>query len=352
MSFLEGQFDGPDRVDRYERLGYRRNPFPHQGQVDPNVYVPRPELGALEDDLSAFLRGREHGTVWAVQGAIGHGKSNFLRYVERGVRSALEQRRLTQTACRFIPSLSLTPQRVVQEMLLGIGEAPLVEVFQRPSLPNVPAAVKPTDFGRFWSNVSASSPPVAAEFLSRWLGGQQTYKPERDVFGLKARERLPPAVAFPYLRALLDMLGEAGILKRILLLLDEFEDIERLSKSNQTEYVQVLKTLLNAFNWHGLYVIIAGQAATFTTIGESYPSLASRWRSVTLLPIRSAESAVALARAYMKAAAVDEHASDALAPTDVDIKATFIRLYEQHRLVSQRMLLTELYQHVEQASGA
>lgn len=354
MTFLGGQYEGADPTARYASLGYRRNPFPNQGQVDRNVYVPRPELAALEKDLDSFLSGRDHGMVWAVQGAVGYGKSNFLQHVERGIRAALDEGRLTRTACRFIPSLALTPQRVVQEMLLGIGEAPLIALLERRPSPMVPESVSATDFGRFWTKAPTASPSVAAEFLSRWLGGQQTYKPERDVFGLKARERLPPAVAFPYLRILLDMLDNEGILKRIVLLLDEFEDVERLTKSSQTEYVQVLKTLLNAFNWRGLYVIIAGQAAAFTTIGESYPSLASRWRSVALQPLQRPDEAVNLASAYKNAAAMDttsEAAVRELPPTDVDIKATFITLYERRRIVSQRGLLTELHEWVEQNVG-
>jgi len=348
MTFLGGQFDGTDPAARYGRLGYRRNPFPQQGQVDHNVYVPRPELKALEADLETFLKGREHGTVWAVQGAIGHGKSNFLRHVERGIGVALDEGRLTRTACRFIPSLALTPQRVVQEMLLAMGEAPLLQLLERRPPPTTPESVRATDFGRFWEHARKASAPAAAEFLSRWLGGQQTHKPERDIFGLKAREKLPPAVAFPYLRRLLDMLDEADILRRVVLLLDEFEDVERLTKANQTEYVQVLKTLLNAFNWRGLYVVIAGQAAAFTTIGESYPSLASRWRSVALLPLQSEDEAVALANAYKSEAALDKARPD-LAPTEVEIKTAFIKLYERRRQVSQRMLLTELHEWVEQA---
>lgn len=351
MNFLEGQFDGSDPGEGYRLLGYKQNPFPKQGQVDGKVYVSRGELNVVENDLKAFLAGREHGTVWAVQGAIGYGKSNFLKSVELGIQEALRANRLTRTACRFIPSLSLTPQRVVQEILMGIGEEMLVKLVEHRPLPPVPEQLKATDFGRFWVNVNATSPTIAADFLLRWLGGQQTYKTEREKYNVTAREKLPPAVGFPYLRALLGMLDEADLMKRIVLLLDEFEDIERLPRASLTEYIQVLKTLLNAFNWEGLYVIIAGQAAAFTSIGEKYPSIASRWRSVSLLPVQTTDDAVGLATAYKKDAALKESKRlDALPPTELDIKATFIRLYEKNRVVTQRLLLTALHESLEQAA--
>jgi hypothetical protein len=350
MNFLGNELSNVAPNDRYAPLGYRNNPFPKQGQVDGDIYVPRKELEDLERDLTLFLQGRPQGSVWAVQGAIGYGKSNFLKAVDRGIREAVERQKVTGTACRFVPSLSLTPRRIVEEILLGIGEDTIGSLIEFQPRAKMPDQLNATDFGRFWSNLSAASPHTASQFLMRWLGGQQTYKQERETFGITARDRLPPAVAFPYLKALLDMFDDSGLLKRIVLLLDEFEDIERLTKSNQTEYVQVLKTLLNAFNWRGLYVVIAGQAAAFTTIGENYPSLASRWRSVSLQPVQTPDEAVSLASAYEKAAALNAQKATKLVPSEVDIKSIFINMYEKQRTVSQRMLLTALHEWVEQAA--
>ena len=103
MSFLSDMSTG-GYAERYAALGYKRNPFPTQGQVDGDVYVSRPELKELEDDLQAFLKGREHGHVWALQGAVGFGKSNFLRFVERRVTRAAEAGEIEHTACRFVAS--------------------------------------------------------------------------------------------------------------------------------------------------------------------------------------------------------------------------------------------------------
>jgi len=351
MNFLGAPLTHESPSARYRRFGYRENPFPKQGQVDGDIYVARPELRDLENDIRLFLQGRPQGSVWAVQGAIGHGKSNFLKAVERNIKEAIHQGQLQATACRFVPSLALTPRRIVEELLLAIGEDTIAALIKHEPIPSVPEQLRATDFGRFWANVRAVSSSVGAQFLMRWLSGQQTYKAERETFHITARDRLPPAIAFPYLRAMLDMFDASNLLKRIVLLLDEFEDIERLTRAGQTEYVQVLKTLLNAFNWRGLYVVIAGQAAAFTTIGESYPSLASRWRSVSLLPVQSPDDAVALAMPYETAALLDPaKAPKALIPTAVDVKSIFIKLYETQRVVSQRVLLTALHEWIEDAS--
>lgn len=354
MSFFGIKLQGQELAKRYQRLGYKTNPFPKQGQVDGDTYVRRAELSELEQDLARFLGGGERGSVWAIQGAIGYGKTNFLKAVEREIQKGLADGTLSATACRFVPSLALTPRRIIDEMLQGIGETAIVALIRHPSTPTVAAHFRTTDYGRFWESARQAAVPVekSAQFLVRWLSGQQTYKAEREQYGVTARERLPPAVAFPYLRELLDMFDTTGLLKRIVLLLDEFEDLEQLPKAGRTEYVQVLKTLLNAFNWRGLYVVIAGQPAAFTTIGESYPSLASRWRPVVLQPVGNTDAAVELATPYKGAARLDpSRGADDLVPTPADIKAAYIRLYEKTRHVSQRRLLTSLHEWVEEKAN-
>jgi hypothetical protein len=338
----------PASVTRYSRLGYRRNPFPVQGEVSRDVYVPRPELASLEADLLAFLGGRDQGAVWAIQGTAGLGKSNWLYYVERDLLEAAVAGEVVRTGFRLVPRMSLTPQSVVQAVLGAIGHERIVATLKK--RPALHERLHGTELGHFWESLLGKSDgdiEVASLFLARWLAGQQTYKVERDTYGILGRERVPPAVAFPYLLGLVEALQKAGQLDKLVLFLDEFEDVQSLKRSSQTEYVMVLKTLLNTFNWKGLYVVLSGQPSAFEEIGTKYPSLASRWRTVTLLPVRSSKEAVALCSAYKEASFMRSGKKEvAPFPSDQDAQAAFIEL-SNRGVVTQRALLNHLHELVE-----
>ena len=344
----------------YERLGYTTNPFPRQGEVRPDVFVERPELDALQKDLASFLKGRSQGAVWALSGGQGLGKSNFLHHLEHVLREFEATGAIERTAYHLVPSRSLTPSRIAEELLNAIGPARIARLLEERR--DFPATYQNTDFGRFWQGVLRRNelyPDLAAEihaqFLIRWISGHQTYKSERDRYRIIAREKLPPAVALPYLRGLVDMLQADGQLDRIILLLDEFEDIQLLRTPERTDYVQTLKGLLNTFNWQVLYVIIAGAPAAFEVIATSYPSLASRWRGrvAELLPVQDPHAAVELATAYKKTAMISRDAQlGELHPTDHEVEKSFIELFNKSPgNVTQRDLLTSLHDQVEQLAN-
>lgn len=348
MSFIRGHIDPSKGVGRYEKLGYTRNPFPLQGEVSPDVFVARPELNELQSDLTAFLSGRPQGKVWALQGEQGVGKSNFLHYLAGELEAAQVSGEISNTASRLFSSLALSPSRLVEGMVAAIGAPRVTSLINK--RPRVPVGYEGTDLARFWESISEADQGFdsneAAQFLVRWLSGQQTLKADREKYGILAREKLAPAVALPYLRGLVDMLEQAELLRGIVILVDEFEDVQSLTQSKQTEYIQMLKTLLNAFNWRGLYVILAGAPYAFTSIAEKLPSLAARWTPIRLKPVETTEMAVELAREYKKKARMNGQPRD-LSPTDIDVQAMFIKLFNEEKPVKQRRLLTALHEQVE-----
>jgi len=360
MSFLK-ELMGQGREDNpYERLGYSTNPFPRQGEVRSDVFVERQELAELQADLASFLKGRPQGAVWALAGKQGFGKSNFLYHLEHEIKELEAAGAIERTAYHLVPSRSLTPSRIAEEILNAIGQDRIARLLEQRR--EFPPTFQNTDFGRFWQSVlrrGTLHPELGAEmhaqFLIRWLSGHQTYKNERDRYGILAREKLPPAVALPYLRGLVEMLHADRQLDHIILLLDEFEDVQLLKTAERTDYVQTLKGLLNTFNWQVLYVIIAGAPAAFEVIAESYPSLASRWRGrvAELQPVEDSHAAVALATAYKRLAMLSKDArAGEQPPNDHEVEKAFIELFNKSPgNVAQRDLLSVLHEQVERLAN-
>lgn len=362
MSFLRDLKDPAPSVNPYESLHYLKNPFPPRGKVMPSVYVERPELVDLQRALVSFLREEEepNGAFWAVEGERGVGKSNFLQHLDLELRST-NYGTAELTAHRYIASQAVAPRFLVQEFLQAIGSDRFEGLISEGV--KIDDGIAGTDLGRFFAAASgdARRSTEHAEFLMRWLGGHQTYQKERDEYGIWTREKLYPAISFPYLRTVTQMLVEAGLLLRIVLLLDEFEDVQVLGPSAQTEYVQALKGLVNSFNWSHLFVILAGQQGVFARIGEQYTSLPSRWTTVTLAPLTTAQDAVDLAFAYKKSARRDykeRHSFEAneklpFEPTKTEVEAAYARLItSSKRSVRQRDLLNALHEWIEARVGA
>lgn len=355
MSFLRGQVDAAKGEGRYRRLHYSRNPFPTQGEVMPDVYVKRPELRPLHADLIAFLQGRPQGRVWALSGEQGVGKSNFLRMLQKELTDGQATGELTRTCSHLFDGNAWSPAGLIAGLMSAIGFENVRALADTD--PVAPAGFEATDFGRLWGAAGGrADKATVAEFTVRWLSGGQTYSNERSEFAVQARDRLAPAIAVPYLRGLVTMLAGAGIVQRIVLLFDELENMQAIKRPQQQEYLQLLKTVLNAFNWNGLYVILAGAPAVFDFVASNLPSLAGRWQLVALEPLHNVDEALELANAYKahayeatKGAAPDwrRQKMSKHFPTDVDVKAAYVDLANRGGNVRQRALLSKLHQLVE-----
>lgn len=355
MSFLS-ELESSSQIAEYETLGYLQNPFPIRGEVRPEIYVERPELESLRQHLLGFLSEKSRGGFWAMEGTRGIGKSNFLQHLDWELQKA--HGKLKYTVHQYIPSRLVAPQQLLEKIIQAIGDDIFYELLK--NQPILPASSKGTDLARFLKKISESQEPQSLEesarFLMRWMSGYQTYVHEREKYNIWSKERMPPAVAFPYLRRIVDCLESHGLLNKIILLLDEFEEVQLLKLPVRSEYIQALKGLINTFNWKGLFIIIAGQEGSFATIGEQYTSLSDRWQRANLLPISSATEAVNLANAYMvfaHQAYLKQHQAEKerqqLSPSDIEIKAIYgdVSSEQGSVRVSQRNILHELYQWVE-----
>lgn len=360
MSLLEKLRAEPS-ARSFDSLGFTRNPFPPRGQVQGEVYVERPELVPVEDSLARFLMGESAGRIWAIAGDSGIGKSNFLRHLVSELDEAKRAGAISGVAYRYLTSQQMSPRQLAEAIASAFGLDPLSQLFGAlQSTSYEPTQdIKGTALGDFLATVAGgaqSSNDESARFAIRWLGGQQTYIQERSLYGISMRERTPPAVALPWLRYLLDLMTTHGILSRLILMLDEFEDVQSLSTAVQNDYLMTLKGLINAFNLDNLFLVLAGQPAAFERMGQRFPSLMTRWQVVGLEGVRRPEDAVRLARQYVEyehrqwlAAHPQESPKAVLPPSDLEIKALFGELLaaQPARGVTQRDLLSHLHDRME-----
>ena len=355
MSFLK--LEQPKKIQRYEKLGYLSNPFPMRGKVAVEVYVERPELSRLQQELSNFLvANKDSGGFWVLEADRGIGKSNFLQHLDWELKQAQNDLLTTKIVSKYISSV-ISPRDLVKELVITIGEERFKDFLeQRISLPD---SLKGTDLWRFFESKTIKQKGIHlienphAQFLMKWLMGNTTLAKEREPYQIWSKERVPPAVAFPYLKTIIAGMKEQNIIDKVILLIDEFEDIQQLDRKEKTEFIQTFKNMLNCFNWDTLFVIVAGQEGSFVTIGSQYTSLADRWQRVSLKPIESSTQAVRLAQAYMEYAhriycieyRKNENKVTQLQPTEQEIKSIYADLDKSVK--TQRDLLDKLYQFIE-----
>jgi hypothetical protein len=342
VSFLDR---APARKN-YAKLGYDRNPFPTRGEVRADIYHSREELKEVEQKLASFVFDKGKGAFFALEGNRGVGKSNFLQHVELKLQG-LEA--LRGIAVRYVGSQLVSPRQLGEAIVMALTEDRMKSWIAKS--PKVPSYLVGTDLGRFAQNVGASKPTgadlaQAAKFLMRWLSGHQTYVQERTQYGLWAKERLDPSSAFPFLRAIVDDMVAAGLLRGVVLLIDEAEDF--LTEPDASDaHAAALKALVNSFNFDHLFIVMAGQEGAIARVGTALTSLSSRWRVKKIEPLRTSKAAVQLAHAYLGEAAT----KGTRRPTDVDVEAAFGRLASKYSTgVSQRDLLAGLHEWVEEAA--
>ncbi len=361
MMFLKlNAQSGASKPASYERLGYLRNPFPQRGEVAAKIYVERPELSRLQVALGNFLQDPEaSGGFWAVKGEAGLGKSNCLQHIDYAIGEASRRGEVTGVISRYIGNQPISSRNLVEQILQALGSERLCHLLEQ--RPATPTPLLDTDFGRFLAALRSDrklSAMEGAQFLMRWLGGHQTYSEERERYGLWSREHMLPAVAFPYLRDLIELLAAAGLVNRIVLLIDEFEDVQKLPDATQRDYVGSLKSLVNVFNWRRLFLIVSGQEAVFTTIEQRFTSIRDRWKAETLLPLQEAQDALRLAKSYQlaereafltQAKASAGNLPAELEPTGTEIQLCFANLLKKGTVgVKQRDLLAALHELVEE----
>ncbi len=342
MSFL----DQAPAKKSYGKLGYDRNPFPTRGEVRADIYHSREELKELEQKLASFVFNGGKGAFFAIEGNRGVGKSNFLQHVELKLQGLDAAKGI---AVRYVGSQLVSPRHLGEAIVAALTEGRMQTWISKS--PKVAPYLVGTDLGRFAQNVGASKPAgpdlaQAAKFLMRWLSGHQTYIQERTHYGLWAKERLDPSAAFPYLRAIVDDMVRLGILRGVVLLIDEAEDF--LTEPDASDaHAAALKALVNSFNFDHLFIVMAGQEGAIARVGTALTSLSSRWRVKKIEPLRTSKAAVQLAQAYLGDAASKTNRK----PGDVEIEAAFGRLASKYSSgVSQRDLLAELHEWVEQAA--
>jgi hypothetical protein len=345
MSFLSSTAATP--AVSYRKFGYEKNPFPVRASVRREVYVDRPEVAQLKKEFETFVVHGGAGAMWPIEAASGVGKSNLLRHIDWELERREERDETPSLAHCYMTGQLVRPRSLQGSMVSALGEKRLCSWLE--SSPALPSYMRESNLGRLAAAVASGAAKASegAQFLSRWLSGEETRAADRKAFGIQTRERLEPGAALPYLSAIVDGLVGASSIGGVVLLLDEQEDTMVQPRGQRSAYLMALKGLVNAFNFQHIFVILAGNPGVFALLGQENVSLASRWKNpIRLRPIETAEAAWRLAVAHMQFEA-PATPIEQFQPRRETVEATFGRLAGGKGSVVQRDLLDELHRWVE-----
>lgn len=288
----------------YDRFGILENPFPASNQTTDNPHHPLPEDREAEDRILSFLdNGRSQVVV--VAGTQGVGKTNFLNHCEAEIRNARQELEGYYVVRYFAdPEASFdgTTRRLFEELgaehlgeLAGAlrSQHSLIEEARSHDMRSALRSVR---------RQAKSAEGDAVELMMEWLLGHRLLKAHRLSLGVQFRlDTVESKTAA--LRDLVQVSGEAGVLKGIFLLLDELEKQGGvLGPRAIIRYLSAVRAIVDALPKR-LFLMIAITPDALERYSYSLPALRSRLENrIDLSPLTKMDEAAELARFYMDVA--------------------------------------------------
>ena len=291
--------DASDRL--YDRFGILENPFPASNQTTDNPHYPLAVDKEAEDRIFTFL-GTGRSQVVVVSGTQGVGKTNFLNYWELEIREArreLEGYYVVRYLADPEASFDGTTRRLFEELgAEHLGE--LADALRsRRSLIEEARSHDMRSALRGVRRQAKSADGDAVELMMEWLLGHRLLKAHRLSLGVQFRlDTVESKTAA--LRDLVQVSGEAGVLKGIFLLLDELEKQGGvLGPRAIIRYLSAVRAIVDALPKR-LFLMIAITPDALERYSYSLPALRSRLENrIELSPLAEMDEAVKLARFYM-----------------------------------------------------
>ena len=251
-----------------------------------------------EDRIFTFLdNGRSQVVV--VEGTQGIGKTNFLNHCEAEIQDArqeLEGYYVVRYLADPEASFDGTARRLFEELgAEHLGE--LAEALRSESSPIEKA--RSHDMRTALRRLARSGDEDIADLMMDWLLGQRLLKGHRLSLGVQFRlETVESKTAA--LRDLVQVSGEAGVLKGIFLLLDELEKQGGvLGPRAIIRYLSAVRAVVDALP-RRLFLMIAITPDALDRYSYSLPALRSRLENrIELSPLTEVEEAVKLAQFYI-----------------------------------------------------
>lgn len=290
--------DAAERL--YGVFGITSNPFPASNQTSGNPHRPTAADEEVETRILTFLNdGRSQVVV--VEGTQGVGKTNFLNHFESEIRSAMSELNgyyMVRYLADPEPSFAGTTRRLFEELgtdhLKELGE--LLKENGGPIL-----RARSHDMQTALRRLSRDTTDETLDLMMQWLLGLRVLKVHRLRLGIQFRlDTVESKTAA--LRDMIQVSAAAGVLKGVILLLDELEKQDGvLGPTAVVRYLSALRSMVDALPQR-LFLMLGITPDALRRYSAALPALRGRLQNqITLEPLTDVREARKLARFYLKA---------------------------------------------------
>lgn len=283
----------------YERFGIIENPFPASNQTNDNPHYPIAADREAEDIIYSFL-GNEKSQVVVIEGTQGVGKTNFLNHCEAEIRDA-RQELDGYYVIRYLADPEASFEGTTRRLFEELGTEHLHKLAEnlREDHSSIGEA-RSHDMRAALHALTKTDDEDVVQLMMQWLLGHRLLKQHR--LSLKVNFRLDTVESkTAALRDLVQVSGDAGVLKGIFLLLDELEKQGGvLGPRAVVRYLSAVRAIVDALP-RRLFLMIAITPDALERYSYALPALRSRLENrVVLSPLTDVDEAVKLAQFYVE----------------------------------------------------
>ena len=303
---------GNGAASHFETYGVEGNPFPAAGQPSGH---PRME-DEIDDEFERRVRDFESAgrpsQIVLIEGTQGVGKTNLLNYYEQQFREFYEGDEAFYII-RYYPDPEPSFDSVVRRIFQGLDNAH----FERIGRALADASAETRDDakevarnhevrivlnGLERAGADAQKLSECARLALEWFGGLRILKKHREVLGVDYRLDTVESRT-QALRDVVYVSERLGLLKGILLLLDELEKQDySLSKTPVLRFLSAIRALIDALP-RNLFLVLAMTPQARSRYFAMMPALAGRLQDILeLSPIERFEQAKVLCNFYIERA--------------------------------------------------
>ena len=300
------------RLRGYEKYGVTDNPFPAAGQPSGHPRLEDHIDDEIESRVRQFESGGRPSQVVVVEGTQGVGKTNLLNFYEREFRDFYEEDE-AYYIIRYYPDPEPSFDSVVRRVFQGLDQGHFEKIGSKLAEVGVATrdAAKETARSHDVRIVLNSLERAGrtddgleecARLALEWFGGLRILKRHREILGVDYRLDTVESRT-QALRDVVYVSEKLGLLKGILLLLDELEKQDySLSKTPVLRFLSAIRALIDALP-RDLFLIMAVTPQARLRYFAMLPALAGRLQDIlTLRPIEEFDEAYKLYDFYVKRA--------------------------------------------------
>ena len=301
---------GGAAANYYETYGVEGNPFPAAGQPSGH---PRKE-DTIDDEMERRVRNFESedrpSQVVVIEGTQGVGKTNLLNYYEHQLREFYGADEAFYII-RYYPDPEPSFDSVVRRIFQGLDHGHFERIGRALSEGTAHARDDAKEIARghdvrivLNSLERVGDEPEAlsesARLALEWFGGLRILKRHRESLGVDYRLDTVESRT-QALRDIVYVSERLGLLKGILLLLDELEKQDySLSKTPVLRFLSAIRALIDALP-RNLFLVLAMTPQARLRYFAMMPALAGRLQDILeLRPIEAYEQARALYEFYVE----------------------------------------------------